>query len=360
MFSKLREKTGKQFIKKYGYGAAISTSSKFQAGTTVGEKRRLGPKTVEWDGTNWIDLGFTENDADQYEPLVRNDVAPSAMSVGAEAINTPTQQPTSMNLPGGDPTNLKQVASGFLASARGEDTSDLTGDAAKGANMQANMQQNAQDHIVSVEKQQKAQDRDEREANFADGFGGTADGTMGSAIGNFASGNWKTGLVDTAVAGMKAVDNLAMGDKNFGAQSEAIDSAVHGVSGALMKSGNPYAMIAGAALEGANFLTKAGGQTVQGFDVDINSSGYGDMGHKASSSSRDFAAAIGLGGIFNQGKMQAKLAKRNQEAQMAMNAANIANEQAFEQEARANSIQNTIMNNQMALAGGVDTSLLGG
>jgi hypothetical protein len=84
------------------------------------------------------------------------------------------------------------------------------------------------------------------------------------------------------------------------------------------------------------------------------------MGHKASSSSRDFGAMIGLGGIFNQGKMQAKLAKRNQEAQMAMNAANIANEQAFEQEARANSIQNTIMNNQMALAGGLDTSLLGG
>lgn len=126
-----------------------------------------------------------------------------------------------------------------------------------------------------------------------------------------------------------------------------------------MKSGNPYALIAGAALEGANFLTKAGGQTVQGFDVDINSSGYGDMGHMESSSSRDFGAMIGLGGL-NQGKMQAKLAKRNQQAMMAMNAANIANEQSFEQEARANSIQNTIMNNQMALAGGLETSLLGG
>jgi hypothetical protein len=150
-----------------------------------------------------------------------------------------------------------------------------------------------------------------------------------------------------------------MGDKNFGAQSEAIDSAVHGVSSALMKSGNPYAMAAGAALEGANFLTKAGGQTVQGFDVDINSSGYGDLGHMESSSSHDFGAMIGLGGL-NQGKMQAKLAKRNQQAMMAMNAANIANEQSFEQEARMNSVQNTIMNNQIALAGGMDTSLLGG
>ena len=119
-------------------------------------------------------------------------------------------------------------------------------------------------------------------------------------------------------------------------------------------------MVAGAALEGANFLTKAGGQTVQGFDVDINSSGYGDIGHMESSSSRDFGAMIGLGGIFNRGKMQAKLAKRNQQALMAMNAANIANEQSFEQEARANSIQNTIMNNQIALSGGLETSLLGG
>jgi hypothetical protein len=136
------------------------------------------------------------------------------------------------------------------------------------------------------------------------------------------------------------------------------------VSGALMKSGNPYAMAAGAALEGANFLTKAGGQTVQGFDVDINSSGYGDIGHMESSSSRDFSAALGpLGALFtgvNQKKMQAKLVKRNQQAMMAMNAANIANEQSFEQEARMNSVQNTIMNNQIALAGGLDTSLLGG
>lgn len=112
-------------------------------------------------------------------------------------------------------------------------------------------------------------------------------------------------------------------------------------------------MAAAAALEGANFLTKAGGQTVQGFDVDINSSGYGQMGHMESSSSRSF---LGLGNK----NLEAKLKKRNAQAQMAMNAANIANEQSFEQEARANSIQNTIMNNQIALSGGLETSLLGG
>lgn len=163
-------------------------------------------------------------------------------------------------------------------------------------------------------------------------------------------------------AGIEAanfLDSSLIGDKNFGAQSQAIDDSVHGVSGALLQTGNPYCVAAAAALEGANFLTKAGGQTVQGFDVDINSSGYGDIGHMESSSSRDFGAMIGLGGL-NQKSMQRKLAKRNQQAQMAMNAANIANEQSFEQEARANSIQNTITNNQIALAGGLDTSLLGG
>ena len=114
---------------------------------------------------------------------------------------------------------------------------------------------------------------------------------------------------------------------------------------------------AAAALEGANFLTKAGGQTVQGFDVDIASSGYGDLGHKESSSSRDFGAAIGLGGL-NAAKMNRKLARRNQEAQMALQAANIADSQKLEQEARANSVSDVVRQNEIALAGGIDSSLL--
>jgi hypothetical protein len=78
-----------------------------------------------------------------------------------------------------------------------------------------------------------------------------------------------------------------------------------------------------------------------------------------SSSSRDFGAMIGLGGL-NGKRMEAKLRQRNAQAKMAMNAANIAEEQSFEQEARANSIQNTIMNNNIALAGGLETNMLGG
>lgn len=187
--------------------------------------------------------------------------------------------------------------------------------------------------------------------NFIQGFDTSKDA--------FSKENWKGTVMQIGGQAIDTLDDALVGDKNFGAQSQAIDSAVDMTSEMLMKSGNPYAMGAALALKGANFLTKAGGQTVQGFDVDINSSGYGDIGHMASSSSRDFGAMIGLGGL-NQGKMQAKLAKRNQQAMMAMNAANISNEQSFEQEARMNSVQNTIMNNQIALAGVLDTSLLGG
>lgn len=176
----------------------------------------------------------------------------------------------------------------------------------------------------------------------------------------FSSKNGKDTVMQMGGAAIDMVDDALVGDKNFGAQSEAIDGAVDMASEALMKSGNPYAMGAALALKGANFLTKAGGQTVQGFDVDIQSSGYGDLGHMESSSSRDFGAVIQLGGIFGQKSLQRKLQKRNQQALMAMNAANIAEDQKFEQEARMNSVQNTIMNNQMALAGGLDTSLLGG
>lgn len=327
MYSKLREKTGRRFVQKYFGGKPIRMG---QAG-----EREIGADGTVYEclgGGTWVQKTFGDleiPDVTQMSPQTTElfsygsengalgKTTVSATNTGISSYNTATGQTTEL----------------FHMDAASSDNNSRTARAIK---------------------------RAERVANFKAGFEGTANGTAASAIGNFKDGNWKTGLVDTAVAGMKAIDNMAMGDKNFGAQSEAIDSAVHGVSSALMKSGNPYAMAAGAALEGANFLTKAGGQTVEGFDVDINSSGYGDLGHMESSSSRDFGAMIGLGGIFGKNRLQRKLQKRNQQALMAMNAANIAEDQKFEQEARMNSIQNVIMNNQIALSGGLETNLLGG
>lgn len=319
MYSKLREKTGRQYVKKYQvpFGPLWQDQNTPYVSQVTGQM--LGNFDLSLPDPTILPQQTTELFSYGSEDGVLGKTTVSATNTGISSYNTATGQTTEMS----------------------------HADAVSGGN-------NQEDQPTRAEK------RAARDAKFKEDFGGTANGTIGSAIGNFVSGNWKTGLVDTAVAGMRAVDDIAMGDKNFGAQSEAIDSAVHGVSSALMKSGNPYAMAAGAALEGANFLTKAGGQTVEGFDVDINSSGYGNLGHMESSSSRDFGAMIGLGGIFGQKSLQKKLQKRNEQALMAMNAANIAEDQAFEQEARMNSIQNTIMNNQMALAGGVDTSLLGG
>lgn len=165
------------------------------------------------------------------------------------------------------------------------------------------------------------------------------------------------GGLNIGVAALNTLDNAMMGDKNFGSQSAAIDSAVHATSKALINSGNPYAMAAGAGLEVVNFATKATGQTVQGFDVNINNSGYGQIGHMESKSNRDFLGAIGLGGLFED-NIEKQLIDRNTQAQMALKAANISDDIQFEQEARMNSVTDIIKQNEIALAGGVDTSVL--
>lgn len=175
--------------------------------------------------------------------------------------------------------------------------------------------------------------------------------TLGSAG---ISPGTKMGLGIAATAGTAAIniaDSALMGDKNFSAGSQAVDSAVHGVSGALMSSGSPYAMVAGAALEGVNFLSKIGGKTVQGYDVNINNSGYsGVQSHMESKSGRIWESRSSL---------NKRLQKRNEEARLAISASRISDYVAFEQEARMNSVDNVLRNNQIALAGGIDTSLLG-
>ncbi len=368
MFNKLRERTGKQFVKKYQFGGPA------EPGQTIGEvKQGSDGKMYKWTGMQWIQYPFylptrqlNLPEGFNYVPSLPPGTYRSQVP-GMEGmiLGTPDLGPSIIGSK--EPTLLERATSATDAWTRREDES--------AEDFKERRSEYSRKDLRGIKKELRAARKegdeeagealsDLKAAQFTAGYGGVANGTITSAIGNFADGNWKTGVTDLAVTGMKTVDNLAMGDKNFGAQSAAIDTAVHGVSSALMKSGNPYAMAAGAALEGANFLTKAGGQTVQGFDVDINSSGYGQMGHMESSSSRDFSAALGpLGALFtglNKNKMQAKLNKRNEQAMMAMNAANIANEQSFEQEARMNSVQNTLMNNQIALAGGLETSLLGG
>lgn len=156
-----------------------------------------------------------------------------------------------------------------------------------------------------------------------------------------------------AAAGADIADQALMGDKNFSGASKAIDGAVDTVSSGLMSSGNPFAMAAGAALQVGNFISKAGGQTVEGYNANIQGTGYGaNLGSMQSESSR------GLFGINNSG-LKKKLEKRNAQVKMALDAADLADDQMFQQEARANNVQNVIQNNQIALAGGLQTNLLG-
>lgn len=334
MFSNLRNRTGKTYIKKFIGGGPLSSPTG-QYRTEVGEDGR------KYHNPNGVWELHPDSPTDE---IVAQRKAANALP---EELAMPESKVTTLNVTSsiGSPEPIQAFT-------------PISPEVQRTLNEEEREDRKAERTARRIEFSNRV--KDDLDYQKENGFGGKAQGTISSAINNFGNGDWKTGVTDLAVSGMKAADQIVLGDKNFGAQSEAIDSAVHGVSGALLKSGNPYAMMAGAALEGANFLTKAGGQTVQGFDVDINSSGYGDMGHMESSSSRDFGAMIGLGGLFGQDRMQAKLAKRNEQAKMAMTAANIADEQSFEQEARANSIQNTIMNNNIALAGGLDTSLLGG
>lgn len=124
-----------------------------------------------------------------------------------------------------------------------------------------------------------------------------------------------------------------------------------GISHTYLAEGIVTHNTAGVALEGLNFATKAAGKNVQGYNVDINNSGYGNLGYQDSEAGRVWDTWSGT--------TSRKLAKRNEQARMALAAADISQSQQFQQEARANSVTNILQQNQIALAGGIDTSLLG-
>lgn len=317
MYNQLREKAGKQYIWQTSPIPSMNFGDDSFNLAEVQAFANQGPQALQQ---------FRQNYENRWDAVTGEQEDPIMRSLNA-AMNTARQAP-SQSSPAETVTTSPTTPKYFSESREGKIQQkgwDLAADAAKVIVPQA-----------------------------AEEISGIGTLTQRVADGEFDTKTVGYGVAGAAVsAASQVADDLFMSDKNFGAQSQAIDTAVHGVSGALMKSGNPYAMAVAGAMEGINFLTKAGGQTVQGFDVEINSSGYGELGHMESSSTRS------LFGLGNK-NLSAKLQKRNQQAMMAMNAANIAEEQTFEQEARMNSIQNTVMNNQIALAGGLETSLLGG
>lgn len=155
---------------------------------------------------------------------------------------------------------------------------------------------------------------------------------------------------DVASASLDAVDQATMGDKNFSAESKALDAAADGAAKMASKFG-PWGLLAAGIIKTVNFGSKALGGNVEGYDVGDLGSGYAsNLGHMEQSSGR-------LKDRLS-GKTARDLKRRNEQAQMALKAKDIVDDVKFEQEARMNSVNNVIERNQIALSGGINTSML--
>lgn len=157
----------------------------------------------------------------------------------------------------------------------------------------------------------------------------------------------KAASVVNSVVG--TADKLMTQDLKMDETSNMIDAGVDTVSNGLMASGNPYAMAAAAALKAVNFADKAFGSKVEGFHVNLDTNSYGSgLGHFEESSGRS----------WQRGAQERKNERRNAQAEMAMKAKNLVEDAKFEQKARQASLNDVMLANQLALAGGVDTSIL--
>ena len=166
--------------------------------------------------------------------------------------------------------------------------------------------------------------------------------------------NWKNGSVMGAVgslanAALDKVTGAVIGDKTFNKQSAAIDDAVRAASNELSGRFPPWGLLAAGILEVSNAADKMAGKTVEGFEV-------GDLGAGYSGVESTYDAESFRGSQTKQ--MKEQTARRNEQAMAAIKAADVNEEQAFQQEARMNSIHNVIQNNAWALDGGVSTDLL--
>lgn len=188
--------------------------------------------------------------------------------------------------------------------------------------------------------------------------------SVGQSVGNLSTEiakaakegtlDWKNGAVMGAAgkvinAGLDKVTGAVIGDKTFNKQSAAIDDAVRAASNELSGRFPPWGLLAAGILEVSNAADKMAGKTVEGFEV-------GDLGAGYSGVENTYDAESFRGSQTKQ--MKEQTARRNEQAMAAIKAADVNIEQAFQQEARMNSIHNVIQNNAWALDGGISTDLL--
>lgn len=164
-----------------------------------------------------------------------------------------------------------------------------------------------------------------------------------------SGGSPMAAISSTFGAALGVADEALMGDKKFNEQSQVMDDAANGLANVASQFG-PWGQAAAMAIRAANFADKAAGQTVPGYDVNLESSGFSGV------NAHGDTASLRLTQSRNVDKM---LGRQQQQVQMALAAAQLDQDNSLQQEARGASVQDIINRNQIALAGGLGTTTLG-
>lgn len=164
-----------------------------------------------------------------------------------------------------------------------------------------------------------------------------------------SGGSPMAAISSTFGAALGVADKALMGDKKFNEQGQAMDDAANGLANVASQFG-PWGQAAAMAIRAANFADKAAGQTVPGYDVNLESSGFSGV------NAHGDTASLRLTQSRNVDKM---LGRQQQQVQMALAAAQLDKDNSLQQEARGASVQDIINRNQIALAGGLGTTTLG-
>lgn len=299
MYRKLREKSGKYMVKKFAKPAGALTPDQQALLTRI---------TAESDAMEELDNEALLNSLDTSDNALN---AVLAKGDGIEVNSTAARMDKISNIAGG----VGQTFS-FL-NAKPQQNQDM-GSSASGL-------------MTNV-------------AQYAAQNGGSLKGMMNSGAVTGAIGS-------VANAALDKIEGAVMGDKTFDAQSEAIDDTVRMASQELSKRWAPWGLLAAGVIETLNFADKAAGKSVQGFETGDAGSGFQGI-----DTTQDTMSYRGS----QTGKMKRDLMRRNQQMNMALAASNINENEKFQMTSRMNSINNVMEANRIALAGGIDTSLLGG
>lgn len=190
--------------------------------------------------------------------------------------------------------------------------------------------------------------KDQFKSRLASSFAGQ--GNYGSKIADgIKSGNgW--GIAGAAAqAGINAAGQYALQGKNFNEASAAGDEFANAASD-LAQNFGPWGQVAAAGIQAVNLADKMGGKTVPGFQVPITSSGFGNSLKKSQDQSLR---------LSQMGMLDRTLGRRNQQAELALQAAQVDKDESFQLKARMASTEDVLNRNRMALAGGYDSETLG-